>query len=90
LSEIEKAIYATSFLYVLTIGLSKFSTTTFLKQLVYKKLDRKALMFLRIVAVMWMISIGTSVLFSCALPKPWDLHDGECIPMVSTEITGLA
>ncbi|KAF2662413.1 hypothetical protein K491DRAFT_709782 [Lophiostoma macrostomum CBS 122681] len=79
ISSIHKDVYAATILYVLTVGLSKFSMCAFLTRLAATKLHKMAIAVLGIVVLCWTIAITIGVVFECALPRPWEVFTGKCI-----------
>jgi hypothetical protein len=79
ISKIQREVYAATILYVLTVGLSKFSMCAFLMRLAATKLHKLAIVVLGVVVICWTIAITTSVVFECALPHPWEVFSGKCI-----------
>lgn len=81
---IQKEMYAATILYVLTVGTSKISITTFLARLACNSFHKAAVVFLGVVALCWTLAITGGVVFECQLPRPWEAFTGKCISMVRT------
>ncbi|ORY16635.1 hypothetical protein BCR34DRAFT_97286 [Clohesyomyces aquaticus] len=79
---IQKDMYAATILYILTIGLSKFSITTFFSRLTCTTLHKVVVVILSAVIVCWTIATTLGVLFQCELPHPWEVFTGKCIPLL--------
>ncbi|KAK7186293.1 hypothetical protein PSPO01_07682 [Paraphaeosphaeria sporulosa] len=82
LEKIQKELYATTILYVITIGLSKLSITTFLERLACTSNHKTAVIIMYAVVISWTFAFTTGVLFQCELPRPWAVFNGKCIPML--------
>ncbi|PSN71748.1 hypothetical protein BS50DRAFT_672683 [Corynespora cassiicola Philippines] len=80
--KVQKAMYAATIMYVLTVGLSKIAITIFLLRLACRSFHRIAVRALGLVIISWTIAITAGVVFQCKLPNPWALFTGKCIPML--------
>ncbi|KAL5398104.1 hypothetical protein PMIN06_010432 [Paraphaeosphaeria minitans] len=78
----QKDLYATTTLYIITVGLSKLSITTFLERLACISKHKTAVIVLYAVIISWTFAFTTGVLFQCELPRPWAVFNGKCIPML--------
>ncbi|KAF2450520.1 hypothetical protein P171DRAFT_516380 [Karstenula rhodostoma CBS 690.94] len=82
LEKIQKELYTATVLYILTIGLSKLSITTFLERLACTSNHKISVIILYTVSISWTFAFTTGVLFQCELPRPWAVLNGKCIPML--------
>ncbi|KAF1955370.1 hypothetical protein CC80DRAFT_594523 [Byssothecium circinans] len=80
-NNLQKHVYISNILYVLTLGFSKLSVATFLTRLACTPKHKTAVLLLGILVVCWMIAITGVVAFSCKLPRPWN-DDGKCISIL--------
>ncbi|KAH7138367.1 hypothetical protein B0J11DRAFT_13764 [Dendryphion nanum] len=78
---IEKGLYASTLLYVLTLGISKISILLFLRKLFHTKAHKLATTLLNSIVICWTVAITISVAFECSLPTPWERFSAKCVPM---------
>ncbi|KAF2677530.1 hypothetical protein K458DRAFT_349898, partial [Lentithecium fluviatile CBS 122367] len=81
IEDIQRVVYAATISYVLTVGVSKLSITTFLARLACTPIHRNAVRVLGALVVCWTTAITIGVVFECRLPRPWQIFTGKCISM---------
>jgi hypothetical protein len=78
---IERDMYITTLLYILTLGASKLSVTIFLGRLACTSINKAAVILLGVLVVCGAVSLAAAKAFECELPRPWD-YSGKCIRVV--------
>lgn len=83
-------LYTAMILYVLTIGVAKFSVTAFLARLASASIHKIIVVILGGFVVAWTIAalLGTS--FECVLPHPWETFTSKCISFVRLQFSNPA
>lgn len=86
IEQIQRSTYAATIFYVLTVGVSKLSITTFLSRLACTSRHKNARILLCALVVCWTVAITIGVVFECELPRPWQVLTGRCIRMVRIDM----
>lgn len=80
---IQKALYASNFFYVLTLGFAKLSLLSFFYSVYHQRGQRRAVLAIGIFILAWTIASLATVAFQCGLPKPWEVLTLHCFNVVS-------
>ncbi|KAF2471004.1 uncharacterized protein BDR25DRAFT_368735 [Lindgomyces ingoldianus] len=81
-SHIQKDMYVATILYVLTVGVSKFSIAMFLSRLACARMHKVVVVTLSGIIICWTTAATFGVSFQCELPRPWEVFTGKCIPLL--------
>ena len=81
--EIQKALYASDFFYISTLGFAKLSLLSFFYGVYHQRGQRRAVLIIGIFILMWTVASLAAVAFQCGLPKPWEVLTLHCYNLVS-------
>jgi hypothetical protein len=56
----------------------------FLHEVAGNSMQKLGVMITGIVILMWTLAAIAGIVFECAMPRPWDIWSGKCIPLVSS------
>jgi hypothetical protein len=77
-------VFIATMLFVLALSISKCSILLFLHEVAGNSLQKLGVMITGIVILMWTLAAIAGIVFECAMPRPWDIWSGKCIPLVSS------
>ena len=83
---IQKAYYASEYLYILTIGFAKLSLVSFFYSVHHQRGQRRAVLAIGIFIFAWTLASLATVAFQCGLPKPWEVLTLHCYNIVSLTV----
>jgi hypothetical protein len=77
-------VFIATMLFVLALSISKCSILLFLHEVAGNSMQKLGVMITGIVILMWTLAAIAGIVFECAMPRPWDIWSGKCIPLVSS------
>ena len=83
IEQIQIRIFVATLLSAMVISISKCSILLFLHQAANGSLQRVFTRMIGILSLLWTIVVMAGIVFQCAMPKPWEIWTGKCIPLVS-------
>ncbi|KAF2127975.1 hypothetical protein P153DRAFT_293905, partial [Dothidotthia symphoricarpi CBS 119687] len=87
---VQLKLFVSTVLFVLAISLSKCPVILFLYRLADNTLQRLNIAIVGILVLIWTTAVMAGVVFQCAMPRPWEMWTGQCIPLVSFWIAAIA
>ena len=90
--DIRKAQYASTLLYVSSLGCAKLAVLLFIKSISPIQGEKRlsdVILLLEIIICGWCISGEVIEAFSCKIPHPWDYLHAKCINSVSAAPSGI-
>lgn len=84
LERIQLNVFIATMLFVLALSISKCSVLLFLYRVAGNTLQRLGVIITAIIVVVWILAAMAGIVFECAMPRPWDIWGGKCIPLVSS------
>lgn len=76
---VEKDLYSSDLLYILSLSLAKVSVIQFLEKLCVAKNHKSICRWSSILVAVWTVPVLFTLAFKCGASSPWDLDNGHCI-----------
>ncbi|PWY92300.1 hypothetical protein BO70DRAFT_402206 [Aspergillus heteromorphus CBS 117.55] len=76
---IEKIVYSSDLLYILSLSIAKISVLQLLSRLTVNTLHRRISIWAMILVTMWTIPAFFVLVFRCGIHNPWKLENGHCM-----------
>ncbi|KAF2853600.1 hypothetical protein T440DRAFT_552814 [Plenodomus tracheiphilus IPT5] len=87
IEQIQIKLFVATILSVLAINIAKYSLLLFLYRLAYTTIHRAGVITIGCLVLLWTIAVISGTIFQCAMPRPWTIWTGKCIPLVTFWIT---
>jgi hypothetical protein len=78
-------LYSSDLLYILSISLAKISVFQFLNKLCVAEIHKIICRWSSLLVAVWTIPVLFTLAFKCGASSPWDLNNGHCIKIVSSD-----
>ncbi|OKL55492.1 hypothetical protein UA08_09185 [Talaromyces atroroseus] len=76
---VEKDLYTSDLLYVLSLSLAKVSIFQFLEKLCVEKRHKTICRWSSLLVAVWTVPVFFTLAFKCGTSSPWNMDDGHCI-----------
>ncbi|KAJ5083380.1 hypothetical protein N7456_012807 [Penicillium angulare] len=76
---VEKDLYSSDLLYILSLSLAKVSVLQFLEKLCVNKLHKTICRWSSILVAVWTVPVFFTLAFKCGASSPWDTENRHCI-----------
>ncbi|KAH7086400.1 hypothetical protein FB567DRAFT_69870 [Paraphoma chrysanthemicola] len=90
LDQVQVKVFISTILVVLALSISKCSILLFLSHVAGTTLQRLGVLIIGIMVMVWTLAVMAGIIFECAMPRPWEIWTGKCIPMLPFWITATA
>ncbi|KAF1943503.1 hypothetical protein EJ02DRAFT_129282 [Clathrospora elynae] len=90
MEQIQLKVYVSTLLSILAIGISKFSMLLYLFRITEITLQRVGVTAIGVFVSLWTIVVLAGTVFQCEMPKPWEIFEGRCIPLLPFWITAIS
>ncbi|KAH9880736.1 hypothetical protein IAQ61_001030, partial [Plenodomus lingam] len=87
IDRIQVKIFVATILSVLALSIPKCSVLIFFYRVAHSTLQRIGVVTLGCLVLLWTIAVISGTVFQCAMPQPWTIWTGKCIPLATFHIT---
>ncbi|KAH9863788.1 hypothetical protein J1614_009720 [Plenodomus biglobosus] len=86
IDQMQIKIFVAKILSVLALSIGKCSLLLFLFRLLDTTIQRVGIITIGCLILLWTIAVISVTVFQCAMPQPWTIWTGKCIPLVAVWI----